>query len=227
MATVPLASFDGSKTGDADVSLKIAKSGGYVVQRKVVVEQANMRLGTASAKTRAEVRGGGRKPYKQKGTGNARRGSTRSPLIVGGGKSFGPRVKSYRLKMNKKEARLALSTALMGAVPRMTVVSDFESNFASPKTQDMRAFLDRLGTDTKEREGTMMIIKERHENTYVLPHAVHMHAHALSLRHLDLGTAVRLALKLFWSFCVAVISPPATFLTSICAPSTTSTPATF
>jgi len=167
MASVPVAGFDGGKTGEAEVSLKVAKAGAYVVHRKVVVEQANMRLGTAMAKTRAEVRGGGRKPYQQKGTGNARRGSTRSPLIVGGGKSFGPRVKSYRLKMNKKEAQLALSTALMGAVPRMTVVSDFESNFAAAKTADMKAFLDRLDVDTKEREGTMMIIKERHENTYL------------------------------------------------------------
>jgi len=167
MAAVPVAAFDGSKTGSAEVSLKTAKSGGYVVQRKVVTEQANMRLGTAVAKTRAEVRGGGRKPYQQKGTGNARRGSTRSPLIVGGGKSFGPRIKSYRLKMNKKEAKLALSTALMGAVPRMTLVSEIESNFGQPKTQEMRAFLERLDVNTKEREGTMMIIKERHENTYL------------------------------------------------------------
>ena len=167
MATVPVSSFDGSKTGDASVALKVAKSGGYVVHRKVVTEQSNMRLGTAMAKTRSEVRGGGRKPYQQKGTGNARRGSTRSPLIVGGGKSFGPRVKSYRLKMNKKEGKLAISTALMGAVPKMQIVSDFESSFAAPKTAEMRAFLERLGTDTKAGEGTMMIIKERHENTYL------------------------------------------------------------
>lgn len=181
MASVPVADFTGSKTGDAEVSLKVAKAGGYVVHRKVVAEQANMRLGTAMAKTRSEVRGGGRKPYQQKGTGRARRGSTRSPLLVGGGKSFGPRIKSYRLKMNKKEAKLALSTALMGAVPRMTVVSDFESNFASPKTQDMKAFLDRLEVDTKDREGTMMIIKERHENTYLSARNIPY----LNLRSLD------------------------------------------
>jgi len=167
MATIPVAGFDGAKTGEADVDLKVAKAGAYVVHRKVVAEQANMRLGTAVVKTRAEVRGGGRKPYQQKGTGNARRGSTRSPLIVGGGKCFGPRQKSYHIKMNKKEARLALSTALMSAVPKMTLVSDFEVNFASPKTQDMRSFLERLGVDTKDREGVMMITKERHENTYL------------------------------------------------------------
>merc|ERR1719230_2220059 len=146
MGSVPVAGFDGAKTGDEDVSLKVAKAGAYVVHRKVVAEQANMRLGTAVAKTRSEVRGGGRKPYQQKGTGRARRGSSRSPLLVGGGKSFGPRQKSYHIKMNKKEKQIAISTALMGAVPRMAVVDDFESEFAAPKTANMQAFLTRLGT---------------------------------------------------------------------------------
>merc|ERR1719230_242588 len=165
MGSVPVAGFDGAKTGDEDVSLKVAKAGAYVVHRKVVAEQANMRLGTAVAKTRSEVRGGGRKPYQQKGTGRARRGPTRSPLLVGGGKSFGPRQKSYHL--NKKEKKLAISTALMGALPRTTLVTDFESNFAAPKTGDMRSFLERLGASTTGKEKTMMIIKEKHENTYL------------------------------------------------------------
>merc|ERR1711907_531657 len=69
--------------------------------------------------------------------------------------------------MNKKEKQLALSTALMGALPRMTLVSDFESNFEVPKTSEMRAFLERLGSDTSGKENTMVIIKERHENTYL------------------------------------------------------------
>jgi len=138
-----------------------------VVHRKVVAEQANMRLGTAAAKTRAEVRGGGRKPYQQKGTGRARRGSSRSPLLVGGGKSFGPRQKSYHIKMNKKEKQLALSTALMGALPRMTLINELESQFVAPKTADMLSFLERLDTDTSGKSNTMMIIKERHENTYL------------------------------------------------------------
>jgi len=167
MASVPVADFTGSKTGDAEVSLKVAKAGGYVVHRKVVAEQANMRLGTAMAKTRSEVRGGGRKPYQQKGTGRARRGSSRSPLLVGGGKSFGPRKKSYHIKMNKKEKQVAISTALMGATSRMTLVSDFTSEFAAPKTQSMRQFLERLSVDTSGKQNCLMITKERHENTYL------------------------------------------------------------
>merc|ERR1719163_44471 len=167
MAAVPVADFAGAAQGSEEVSLKVAKAGVYVVHRKVVAEQANMRLGTAVAKTRAEVRGGGRKPYQQKGTGNARRGSTRSPLLVGGGKSFGPRQKSYRINMNKKEKRVAISTALMGALPRTTLVTDFEGEFSAPKTANMRSFLERLGADTSGKVNTLMITKARDENTYL------------------------------------------------------------
>merc|ERR1719310_1775851 len=167
MASVPVANFEGAASGSEEITLKVAKSGGYVVHRKVVAEQANMRLGTAVAKTRSEVRGGGRKPYKQKGTGRARRGSSRSPLLVGGGKTFGPRQKSYRIKMNKKEKQLAISTALMGAAPRMTLVSDFTGEFSAPKTQSMRTFLERLNVDTSGKQNCLMITKERHENTYL------------------------------------------------------------
>ena len=129
MVGVPLANFDGEKVGTKPVELKVAKSGAYIVQRKVVAEQANMRLGTAKTKTRTEVRGGGRKPYKQKGTGRARQGSIRTPLRRGGGVLFGPRgvgKARYSIRMNKKEKQLAISTALMGSTSKMTVVEDFE-----------------------------------------------------------------------------------------------------
>merc|ERR1719157_358115 len=167
MVAVPLSNFDGAKVGDKPVELKIAKSGAYLVQRKVVAEQANMRLGTAKTKTRSEVRGGGRKPYKQKGTGRARQGSIRTPLRRGGGVLFGPRPRSFNIKMNKKEKRLALSTALMSATSKMTLVEDFEEKFSSPATKTMKAFLDRLEVDTTNRESTLMIYQKSHENTYL------------------------------------------------------------
>jgi len=165
MASIPAVNFDGSAAGEAEVELKVAKSGGYLIHRKVVAEQANMRLGTACTKTRGEVKGGGRKPYRQKGTGNARRGSSRSPLIVGGGVTFGPKPKSYHIKMNKKEKRLAISTALMAAVPKMTLIPDLEAEFTAPKTKEMKSFLDKQGVE--EGQGTMVITKEKHENTYL------------------------------------------------------------
>merc|ERR1712087_157560 len=167
MGVVPVTKFDGSESGEAEVSLKVAKSGAYIVHRKVVAEQANMRLGTACTKTRSDVRGGGRKPYQQKGTGRARRGSSRSPLLVGGGVTFGPKPKSYGLKMNKKEKKLAISTALMSALGRMDVVEDLDSHFDMPRTQDMKALLERLSVDTKNDESTLLITKARHENTYL------------------------------------------------------------
>ena len=135
MVGVPLANFDGEKVGTKPVELKVAKSGAYIVQRKVVAEQANMRLGTAKTKTRTEVRGGGRKPYKQKGTGRARQGSIRTPLRRGGGVLFGPRgvgKARYSIRMNKKEKQLAISTALMGSTSKMTVVEDFEEKARRP-----------------------------------------------------------------------------------------------
>lgn len=171
MVGVPLANFDGEKVGAKPVELKVAKSGAYIVQRKVVAEQANMRLGTAKTKTRTEVRGGGRKPYKQKGTGRARQGSIRTPLRRGGGVLFGPRgvgKNRYSIKMNKKEKQLAISTALMSAATsKMTIVEDFEEKFATPATKTMKSFLDRLEVDTANREGTLMIYQKSHENTYL------------------------------------------------------------
>ena len=181
LAAVPVADFQGAAQGSEEVSFKVAKAGAYVVHRKVVAEQANMRLGTATAKTRAEVRGGGRKPYQQKGTGRARRGSTRSPLVVGGGKSFGPRQKSFHIKMNKKEKRVAISTALAGALPRMTLVDDFSNEFKVAKTSDMQAFLERLSVDTSGTQNCLMLTKERHENTYLSARNIPF----LNLRTLD------------------------------------------
>merc|ERR1719182_320083 len=140
MLAVPLANFEGAKVGEQPVELKVAKAGAYLVHRKVVAEQANMRLGTANTKTRSEVRGGGRKPYQQKGTGRARQGSIRTPLRRGGGVLFGPKPKSYKIKINKKEGRLALSTALMGATAKMTLVEDFEEKFTEARTKTMKKF---------------------------------------------------------------------------------------
>ena len=100
---------------------------------------------------------------------------------MGGGKSFGPRIKSYKIKMNKKEGRLAISTALMGSVPRMTIVNDFEGEFTAPKTATMQSFLERLNTDTSGTQNTLMITKERHENTYLSARNIPF----LNLRTLD------------------------------------------
>jgi len=186
MAAVPMTKFDGSSAGEAEVNLKIAKSGAYIVHRKVVAEQANMRLGTACTKTRSDVRGGGRKPYQQKGTGRARRGSSRSPLLKGGGVTFGPKPKSFNIKMNKKEKQLAISTALMSAIPKMTAVEDIDSFFEQPRTKDMRAFLERQSVNTAKRESTLLITNGRSENTALsarnIPYLNLMHMENINAR---------------------------------------------
>ena len=127
--------------------LKVAKesSASDLVHRAVVRQLANARQGTASTLTRAEVAGGGRKPYKQKGTGRARQGSIRTPLRPGGGVVFGPKPRSYTLGMNRKERRLALRTALMSRSADLVVVKGFAEGLSAPKTKEIIAGLGRLG----------------------------------------------------------------------------------
>lgn len=103
--------------------------------------------GSANTKTRAEVRGGGRKPLAQKGTGNARQGSTRTPLKPGGGVTFGPKPKDWSIKMNKKERRLAMGTALQSAAPDMVVIPDLSFVGADCKTRALVKGCAALGVD--------------------------------------------------------------------------------
>ena len=129
MTTLETLKWDGKKSGKVTLDLPVAKetSSADLIHRAVLRQLANKRQGTASTLTRSEVRGGGRKPYKQKGTGRARQGSIRTPLRPGGGIIFGPKPRSYNLDMNRKERRLALRTALMSRVPDMKAVEDFGS----------------------------------------------------------------------------------------------------
>jgi large subunit ribosomal protein L4 len=117
----------------------------------VLRQLANARQGTASTLTRAEVAGGGRKPYKQKGTGRARQGSIRTPLRPGGGIVFGPKPRSYALHLNRKERRLALRTALMSRLADITVVKDFGATLQAPKTKEITAALQRLDITPESR----------------------------------------------------------------------------
>jgi large subunit ribosomal protein L4 len=103
--------------------------------------------GSASTKTRAEVSGGGRKPLKQKGTGQARKGSTRTPLRPGGGISFGPKPRDWTIKMNKKERRLAMGTALQSAADDMVVVDSFATLEEEPKTRALVKICKNIGVD--------------------------------------------------------------------------------
>ena len=153
MANVVVHDWQGKESGKASLDLKVAKetSAADLLHRAVVRQLANARQGTASTLTRAEVAGGGRKPYKQKGTGRARQGSIRTPLKPGGGVVFGPKPRNYELAMNRKERRLALRTALMSRVADIVAVKGFGSELDTPKTKEITAALGRFGiqADTK------------------------------------------------------------------------------
>jgi large subunit ribosomal protein L4 len=149
MASISVRDWQGKESGTADLQLSVAKesSATDLLHRAVVRQLANARQGTASTLTRAEVAGGGRKPYKQKGTGRARQGSIRTPLRPGGGIIFGPKPRSYELAMNRKERRLALRTALMSRTDDIVVVKGFGSELTAPKTREITAALQRLGIE--------------------------------------------------------------------------------
>jgi large subunit ribosomal protein L4 len=126
------------KVLDSSHELKLnvlENSGNYLIHKDILRHYASQKQGTVSTKTRSEVRGGGRKPWRQKGTGRARAGSNRSPLWKGGGVSFGPKPKTVRLKLNKKERRLALQTLLYNKRNNLLIIENLENEINSPKTK--------------------------------------------------------------------------------------------
>nr|YP_009497377.1 ribosomal protein L4 [Biddulphia biddulphiana]AWT40090.1 ribosomal protein L4 [Biddulphia biddulphiana] len=113
----------------------VEKSGNYLIYKDLLRHQISNKQGTASTKTRSEVRGGGRKPWKQKGTGRARAGSNRSPLWKGGGVIFGPKPQKIILKLNKKERKLALQTLLYNKRNLILIIDNLETVLETPKTK--------------------------------------------------------------------------------------------
>ncbi|PIA28069.1 hypothetical protein AQUCO_07200002v1 [Aquilegia coerulea] len=164
IATIPILSFEGEKIGETFLDLKAApaETARAVVHRGIITDQRNKRRGTASTLTRAEVRGGGAKPYPQKKTGRARRGSQRTPLRPGGGVIFGPKPKDWSIKINRKEKRLAISTALASAATNTIVVEDFGDKFEKPKTKEFIEVIKRWGLDPKEKN--MFLLPEVSDN---------------------------------------------------------------
>ena len=155
--------WEGEQVGQARLALKAARqdTATHLLHAALVRQQANQRQGTASTKTRAQVRGGGRKPFKQKGTGRARQGSIRTPLRPGGGIIFGPQPRSYAKAMNRKERRLALRTALMSRAEDWVVVQEFNSCLATPKTKHLLAALGRWGIASDAR--VLLVLKAPNE----------------------------------------------------------------
>ena len=159
--------WQGEEVGQTSFELRVAKedNAAHIVHRALVRQLHNARQGTASSKTRSEVRGGGRKPWRQKGTGRARAGSIRSPLWRGGGVIFGPRPRDYNLKMNRKERRLALRTAFNSRAEDMVVVENFDAQLERPKTKDLVTAFSRWGIDSQSK--ILLILADISENVYL------------------------------------------------------------
>ena len=134
-----------------------------VVHDAIVLAQASLRQGTASTKTRSEVSGGGRKPYKQKGTGNARQGSTRSPQWPGGGIVFGPKPRKYDKKQNRKERRLALKSALSAKFQDKELIVVENYNLDSNKTKAFNEVLGNLKVNGK----AVVVYSDDNENLFL------------------------------------------------------------
>ena len=161
MASVSVYNKEGKEVEKIDLndSVFAAPVNEHLVHMAVVNQLANNRQGTQSAKTRSEVRGGGRKPWRQKGTGHARQGSTRSPQWTGGGVVFAPKPRDYEFKMNKKEKRLALKSALTSRVQDSKFVVLDELKFDEIKTKNFQNVLNNLKLDK-----ALVVMAENDEN---------------------------------------------------------------
>nr|YP_009294598.1 ribosomal protein L4 [Asparagopsis taxiformis]AOM66081.1 ribosomal protein L4 [Asparagopsis taxiformis] len=136
----------------------------YIIHRALVTQLHKKRQGNAHTKTRSEVRGGGKKPWKQKGTGRARVGSIRSPLWNGGGVTFGPKTKEYTKKINKKEKQLALRTLLYNKSKNTTIVDKFCNNLQKPHTKTV---LNKILTlNIKKNDKVLIIVLHKNINLY-------------------------------------------------------------
>ena len=162
MAKLTLYDMEGNEAGsiklkDEIFAIEINQNAVHDVVKNYL---ANQRQGTQSAKTRGEVRGGGAKPYRQKGTGRARQGSRVAPNHVGGGIVFAPKLRDYRYSVPKKVKRLAMLSVLSSKVAENEIIMIDELSFENPKTKDMVKFLSAVGADKK----ALILTAEKDEN---------------------------------------------------------------
>lgn len=164
MPTIKLINFQGEVVGSLELSDAVFGAPIHVpaMHQVVVAQLANARQGTACTKTRADVSGGGRKPFRQKHTGRARAGSTRSPLWLKGGVAHGPKPRDYSQKVNRKVRQLAMRSALSlkATEDRMLILEN--GKLETPKTKAMLAFLGKVEATRKP----LMVIHESNENVY-------------------------------------------------------------
>ncbi len=164
MATISVINTDGKEVETLELNDKIfgATINEAIVHKAVVATLANRRQGTQSALTRSEVRGGGRKPWRQKGTGHARQGSIRAPQWTGGGIVFAPKPRDYATKINKKEARLALFSVLTSKLADSKLIVVDELSMDAPKTSEFAKILSNINASKA------LVVTEERDNNVVL-----------------------------------------------------------
>ncbi len=162
MANVSVYNMEGKEVGKMDLNDAVfgVEVNEHLVHLAVVAQLANKRQGTQKAKTRSEVSGGGRKPWRQKGTGHARQGSTRSPQLTGGGVVFAPTPRDYTIKLNKKEKQAALKSALTSKVQDGSLIVVDELKFDEIKTKAFKAVMDNL-----QVENGLVVLADNDTNT--------------------------------------------------------------
>lgn len=162
MPTVTLYKQDGTQAGDIELTESVfgIEPNTHVLNEAVLMQRASLRQGTHAVKNRSAVRGGGRKPWRQKGTGRARQGSIRSPQWVGGGVVFGPTPRSYSYKLPKKVRRLALKSALSSKVKENNIVVLESLSLEKPKTKEVVNMLAALNVEQK----ALIVTTEKDEN---------------------------------------------------------------
>ena len=167
MATCSVKDWQGNATSEVELDLPVASeaTAAHIVYLALKRQMTNSRQGTSSTLTRGEVRGGGRKPWKQKVTGRARAGSIRSPLWRKGGVIFGPKPRDFEIKMNRKERRLALRTPFQSRIEDLIIIDDIESQLAKPKTKELVQAFERWGIDMAN-QSVLLILAETQDNTY-------------------------------------------------------------
>ena len=161
MANVSVYNMEGKEVGTMELNDAVfgVDVNEHLVHMAVVAQLANKRQGTQKAKTRSEVSGGGRKPWRQKGTGHARQGSTRAPQWTGGGVVFAPTPRDYSIRLNRKEKRLALKSALTSRVQEQKFIVLDELKFDEIKTKKMQAVLDALNVNK-----ALVVLNENDQN---------------------------------------------------------------
>jgi len=157
--------IDGVTTVEIKLNRVAEDSGNYLIHRDILRHQLSQKQGTVSTKTRSEVRGGGKKPWQQKGTGRARAGSSRSPLWRGGGVIFGPKPKTTKLKLNKKERKSALQTLLYNKRKNINVYSDLDAIAITAK--QFRVWVDQIHQQTEKPENQKILVVVYKKTAYL------------------------------------------------------------